>query len=341
VLLALGLEIRLGRESAPREDRRAEGLVQQYRQPFTSSLGDRPAPQRIGPDSEQCVVFEPEGLRITLPAGYEDPLRPNKERSDTGVSIPLIVKGDFEITVRYEILNEPLRADSGFPHTRLTLDVAVDRQSHVEATVSRRVCKWGGTQLLAWVRRHEDGQDKSRFKEFRTQSKSGHLRLVRRGAVVSYYAAEGPDELFTLLQQYPFSSDPVEDIRIVASTGGPKAALDARFTDLRVRADSLNAAIEPAVLPANGKGGSAVVLGIVLASMTALSAVILFWQLRRARTKTDVAASITQADATPDSIRFSFPCSHCGKKLRAGADLSGKQVRCPGCGNTVQVTAIS
>src|SRR4051794_24251330 len=60
----------------------------------------------IGPDTEQCVKFEPEGLRITLPRGHP------KMRPNTGVAFPFAVKGDFEITVGFAILHEPEPADS-------------------------------------------------------------------------------------------------------------------------------------------------------------------------------------------------------------------------------------
>src|SRR5262249_5797687 len=156
------------------------------------------------------------------------------ERPDTGVTIAVAVRGDFEMTVCYEILAEPTPADAGQPQSRVTLDVGADRASNTVATLSRRVAARGGTQLVAWrnVGNHASDTQPSRYKEFASQSRIGRLRLARTGSMLSYYAADGPDSAFTLLQKFPFSAEELENIRVVASTGGPKAALDVRFTDL-------------------------------------------------------------------------------------------------------------
>jgi hypothetical protein len=341
VLLALGRESDRAREKKTNGDASNSGLAHKYRQSLLGPPTAGPPLERIGPDADQSVQFQPEGLRITLPPGYTGPPGWNKERPDTGIVIPLAVKGDFEITVKFEILKEPDRVDAGYPQTRLTLDVSVDRESHVEATISRRVSRWSGTEFLAWARQKEDGHDRSKFKEFSTRAKSGRLRLVRTGSIVSYYAAEGPDDLYTLLQQFPFSPNSLENIRIVASTGGPKAALDVRFTDLHVRAESLNIVSDPPILPVQGKGSSLVVFAGVFMSIVVLGTFLAVWRHRHARALAASVAPVESEEAAPDTTRFSFPCSYCGRKLKAGAALSGKKVKCPACGNCVQVAAFS
>jgi hypothetical protein len=67
----------------------------------------------------------------------------------------------------------------------------------------------------------------------------GALRLVRVGSDLSYYVSDGVDKSFTLLATYPFGDEDVHEIQIIGSTGGEKAFVDARLTDLRVRADSI------------------------------------------------------------------------------------------------------
>ena len=54
-----------------------------------------------GPEASACVKFEPTGLRIALPAGYPKP------RSGTGVVTDFGLRGDFEITASFDILQEP------------------------------------------------------------------------------------------------------------------------------------------------------------------------------------------------------------------------------------------
>jgi hypothetical protein len=52
----------------------------------------------IGPDATSLTKFEPEGLRISLPAK-------RITREPIGVAPRFKIKGDFEITVSYEIIN--------------------------------------------------------------------------------------------------------------------------------------------------------------------------------------------------------------------------------------------
>ncbi len=56
------------------------------------------------------------------------------------------------------------------------------------------------------------------------------------GTELSFYAADGPAAELTLLHQVPSGSEDLRHVEIGGSTGGPQAALDVRFTDLRVRA---------------------------------------------------------------------------------------------------------
>jgi hypothetical protein len=71
---------------------------------------------------------------------------------------------------------------------------------------------------------------------FSSPARSGRLRLVRTGSVLSFYVAQGADGPFQLFQRYPFSADDLKDIRIAGSTGSAQASLHARASDLRVRA---------------------------------------------------------------------------------------------------------
>ena len=73
-----------------------------YPEEYHPTLKDnaKPIPDLLvyGPDAPECVKFEPAGLRITLPLGYPKP------RPGTGVVTDFGVKGDFEITIAFEIL---------------------------------------------------------------------------------------------------------------------------------------------------------------------------------------------------------------------------------------------
>jgi serine/threonine protein kinase len=246
---------------------------QEYHQTLKSNP-DKPALAAIGPDAAECVQFEPEGLRIKLPTDYAGPPGWHGERPDTGIVVPVTVKGDFDISMNFEILQEPEPADAGHPQTRISLDAGVDRGNNAGTTLSRRVEAIGGTQYVAWISvwKEETGKRHQEWKEFRALSQVGRLRMVRKGPVISYYASDGVDKPFRLLRQYPFGTGDLEDIRIVGSTGGPRAALDVRVTDLRIKAESLRDKSQSAWgerrLPLFIAVGAVIVLalGIVLAT---------------------------------------------------------------------------
>jgi DNA-directed RNA polymerase subunit RPC12/RpoP len=130
----------------------------------------------------------------------------------------------------------------------------------------------------------------------------------------------------------------VEDVRLIGSTGGPKAALDVRVTDLHIRGESLRAVAGAAGPTPAGKGWSAIALALSLVIAVTLGAVIAVRHGRRARTSAPAARAEAGADKPQHaSPALSFPCAGCGAKLKARAALAGKQVKCPHCGKPLVV----
>jgi hypothetical protein len=73
-------------------------MEDQFHQDFRGAASLNPTLTLFGPDSGKAVQFEPEGLRITMPAGRAD-------KAAVGLAPNLRISGDFEITVGYEILS--------------------------------------------------------------------------------------------------------------------------------------------------------------------------------------------------------------------------------------------
>src|SRR5436309_12619625 len=69
--------------------------AKEYYQAFKGPPANAQDFKVFGPDNEQCVKFEPEGLRITLPAGHPG------TRPSTGVATAFGMKGDFEVTIGF------------------------------------------------------------------------------------------------------------------------------------------------------------------------------------------------------------------------------------------------
>ena len=109
----------------------------------------------LGADAGKCVQFEPDGLRITLP--------PGKNRGPIGVATAFGVMGDFEITVRYEILEEPEPADAGTPNigTRISLTVYLDRPQNNDASIRRKVTPTQKPHILTFRSLRKRGDHKA------------------------------------------------------------------------------------------------------------------------------------------------------------------------------------
>ncbi len=124
-LLALGLAaLRQGvpwAGQAPKAPPPRTDYPEDFHPVLKGNTGEVPGLVVYGPDAADCVNFKPDGIRITLPATFP------RQRPGTGVITDFGVRGDFEITVSYEILQEPSpRPDGGNP-TELRL-VAVPNE---------------------------------------------------------------------------------------------------------------------------------------------------------------------------------------------------------------------
>jgi hypothetical protein len=225
----------------------------------------------FGPEAENCVHFEPDGLRIQTLRDF-----PSNHPS-TGLTHNTVAKGDFEITTDFEILHEPEPTEVEKDGARFTLDVVLEDNERL-AALSRRVGppQQGGTQFLAFSRERDQRTNRliDRARGFASTAKSGRLRIARKGSQLSFAEAEGAGDEFKNLQQIPFGTGDVWDLRLVAGGGGPNGWLDVRIIGMTIRADAL---------PSSGTISSHKALWTVAGAAALLAAliVILIWHRRR------------------------------------------------------------
>jgi Protein of unknown function (DUF1583) len=209
----------------------------EYQREFYQSLKGPDAAKelkRVGTNADRLVRFEPEGARINLPGNAAN------DQPPVGLATDFTVRGDFEITVAYEILHEPAPEQTSGFGTRLTLITGVEAPTQSQVKFARAVRSKGGSQVLAFSARWDatTGMHEKRMKDYPTAARSGRLRLVRSGPLLSFHAADSADGPFTLLREYGFGTADLQGVRILGSTDRPEAALDVRLTDLRIRAGS-------------------------------------------------------------------------------------------------------
>jgi RNA polymerase sigma factor (sigma-70 family) len=186
--------------------------------------------QLEGPKAEECVRWQPDGLHIHLPAGWEG------ERPGTGIKSRFLIKGDFEASFNFDILNEE---GSEVP-TLLSLEVVKDAPQLHMATVSRGMNQLEtlfATKSTRWNSQTSKAEVETSV--FPIETDQGRLRLIRSGGDIYFGVAKHVAGVFQCYRMQPFGKEDVREVRIVASTGGPHGELDARITDLRIRADDI------------------------------------------------------------------------------------------------------
>jgi len=265
----------------------------EYYHSFKGDPNNSQGLELFGPRAAQCVMFEPEGLRITVPPGPQ-------ENTGSGVKTGIGVTGDFEVTMSFEVLEEPEPAqiDAG---VRLNLVVSWEMpgSDFNGAILSRKVAPKSGTTFGTWfqLRDEASGKNKSKFDSFPTKAKKGQLRLVRSGSLLSYYVLEDSSDHFTLLQSYPISKNALNDVRIVGMRAGSQEALVFRVGDLRIRGDSLRNL--PTAHNLEGKGW----LVITLACMLAITFAVAGWftASQRRRRQRPAPAGAKEEPPQPES----------------------------------------
>jgi hypothetical protein len=190
----------------------------------------RPLPQDMalfGQEASRFVKTEADGLRLTLP-------RDRKEFAPVGLSMPLSVQGDFEITVAFEILqaDEPAQSSYG---------VGVLMSVNEAARVGRLI-RANGKQVVTWDRwATVAGKRQFLTGALPSPAKAGKLRLKRTGTILQFlWSPESAGDSFEEIHQCDFGLDDITLLRLElsADTGGRHGALDVRFRDLHIRTEA-------------------------------------------------------------------------------------------------------
>jgi WD40 repeat protein len=230
------------------------------------------------------------------------------------------VHGDFDMTLAYEILKEETPT-KGYG-VGVALLGMLDSQKQIGLAVGRRLRTsgravfTGGTKFIPCT------------------STAGRLGLRRVGPVVHFLAAEGDSAELIELDQQEVGTGDLEWVRVAGTAGESESALDARLLDFTVRAEQL-----PGLPDAEGSSRSNALAWVASAAVIvlALGLGLIAWRGRCLRRRP--AAAPAGAEPAPEAAPkpLAFPCPACGKKLRAGPALAGKQCKCPGCGGMVAV----
>jgi predicted RNA-binding Zn-ribbon protein involved in translation (DUF1610 family) len=338
----------------PRKD-----YAEEYHPALKDNAKQIPELLSYGPDAPACVRFEPAGLHITLPLGYPKP------RPGTGVVTDFGVKGDFEITIAFEILpGKTPDLPVNWANLRIVIvpnEPPVPEVWHKadqnRAVLAREITgkESAGTFLGNATKWNSDvPRDKWNNEDFSKVEQhdgkrspavalTGRLRLVRIGADLFFFTSENADPEFKQLRpKYEFGIKDLKNVHFLASTGTAGDTVDVLVTDLHIRADGFvkgavvppPPAAQPVAQPRSLVVPIIIALSILGVIVLSLPLGILLFLRKRPGDAT--------SKATPSRAgTLVFACPHCGKRIKAKAGLAGKTIKCPKCGNAVKAPSTS
>jgi len=327
---ALVILVSLGR-CTPAAGQNGDELFQDFRggKPLHPSL------RWTGTDGDDLIAPDERGLRIKLTAD-------SKRKDAVGVLLAVPVKGNFEVTAGYELIdvNPPTTGNGvGFELYVMT------RTPTQEAIAFSRVKRADASDVFSCTRATTvEGRRRYQSNQFPAAARSGQLRLSRSGGEAVLSAAE-EGGAFQELCRFDLGVEDLKMVRVGAYPGNVAAPVEVRLLDLKVRSEQPMPGLAADLNPTT-EGSPAVprrwlvvveVLGvIVLLALGALGAWVYLRRRRAAEPAAEAPEDPPPAAATPSAV-VAFLCTGCGKTMRARASLAGKKGKCAHCGTPVLV----
>lgn len=180
-----------------------------------------------GTDAATRIKSEQDGLRIILSGEQQ-----NSEHA--GVAAYFSIKGDFELTTGFEILNAiPQNKGDG---VSFELYLRTNGPKATAVVFCHKIWPDGnaGYFALRMATNDKGNREGFPFKRMPATGKSGLLRVSRSGSDVVLSASEKADKTFHDLYRFDLGTEDVSLLRLAAQPGNAGNVLDVRLLDLRV-----------------------------------------------------------------------------------------------------------
>ena len=205
-------------------------LAERYDLSFRNSHYDHQS-IRVEGSGVQISLVKPtvNGLRVHVP--------PKTNGSGVGLCTKFGIRGDFELSVSYEILDAPKPAEGPGIGPEVSLQSSDQWYKHI--SLSRlAAAKTGDATFRSGISRSGDVNNNADDVSIKSSSKIGRLYIARSGSTVYLYAAEGNGG-FQKVTQADFGTGNMMFVRLSTLYEGANRGLDVLWKDLTVRAESL------------------------------------------------------------------------------------------------------
>jgi hypothetical protein len=288
---------------------------------FNKGLDAYPDLRLFGVDVAAMAKVEPQGLRFTLPAERDDV-------GEVGVESLKILRGDFEITLAYELLAVPKPGPQWGAGAVLEADFDTPNSPKVRLT---RTQKAGAATFGATYYAHDEGKRTSQPLKYPRANENvltGRLRLVRTGIDLALQVDEGGTGFRTIATKEVGDAD-VVSVRAMITSGAKPLLVDLRYTNLDLRWDpSTKIATEnQSGEERRSRGWLATAATVVVVGVLSIAGILV---ARRRGSHQGAQVSTTQ-------LAISLQCPTCQRKIKAKAIQAGKKVKCPHCAAVIEV----
>jgi hypothetical protein len=249
----------------------ATAAAEEYGQSFRGRSFDLRVFRATGSNAHQVMSVDSGGLRIALRADHSNKL-------PVGLILRAGVRGDFEITMGFNVVRvDKPTAGNG---AGISIWISTTSATREAATIARLVRPNGESVFVA----HRAFTLPDGKREYNggvpavAEGLSGQLRLVRKGNVLTYLAAQRESSAFQELYQTEFTTDDLETVRFAVENGGSPTVVDARIEAVSVRSDEFGPA---RAAPVRTAWSSRLITGLTLAPLLLASVCWLWWRQRR------------------------------------------------------------
>jgi predicted Zn finger-like uncharacterized protein len=309
--------------------------------PFDKGADAQSGLHLFGPIDAANVKGEPQGLRLTLPATRDN-------LGDVGVEARKVLRGDFEITLAYDLvaIATPAPKWGAGVILQIRLDTPDDAMANVTRTFKGKGASFGSSYFAVGDAGTHVRQP-LQYPQANAKIRSGRLRLTRTGNDLAFQVDEGGG--FRVIASKEVGGADVVSVHVLATTGKEPFPVDVRFPSLELRWDPASkVAAAPPVLeraqekpPSRGwLAAAAIVVGLMAVSIVG------WFFLSRLRRGThqpsprETAKRNGAEGATPPS-GLALVCPGCQRKIRVKAEQAGKKVKCPHCAAAALVPSLT
>ena len=174
---------------------------------FHRTFHRNPAGPPLAPYGQVRLDFQTldeSGLRITLP-------RTRNQLGAVGVRTMFGVRGDFEITAQYEVLQAEKPASGWGAGVMMSLQTGSQESARIG-----RALDADDKQVFKWDRANqkETGDAADLANEIPSKQAAGSLRLERKGPTLRYFVAEGKSTNFRLVHEEDFGRENIDTFRV-------------------------------------------------------------------------------------------------------------------------------